>query len=915
MGKVWRARHTDLKRDDALKVLPDEFAADPERLARFQREAQVLASLNHPNIAHVYGLERADPSTLRDPQGRPESSRGATGAGQAAQALVMELVEGPTLADRITQGPIPLDEALPIAKQIAEALEAAHEQGIIHRDLKPANIKLRPDGTVKVLDFGLAKAGDSAPASNAALTHSPTLSMHATYAGIILGTAAYMSPEQAAGKAVDKRADIWSFGVVLWEMLTGRPLFSGETVSHTLADVLRAEIDFNALPSNTPLAIRTLLVRCLQRDAKRRLRDIGEARIAIENAETGHSQEANVTAMHPGALRWRPVMLMSISALLAGALGAVVAWNLRPASVPPTVTRFSFTIPQGQNFRETGSQLIAISPDGTRVAYVANQRLYLRSMSELEGRPIAGTDVVQGAFIGEPVFSPDGQSIAFWTGAIGNAMVTPGVIKRVAITGGTAVTIGSSTIPLGMSWGPEGIVFAEFNKGVMHVPANGGGQPELVLSIKDGLPWLPQILPGGDALLFSFAPGIANPLNVPPDAWDRASIVIHSLSSGERTTLPVVGAGATYVSTGHLVYSTGGTLFAVPFDLARRQVAGGPVPVVEGVRRVLLSNAALGTVYYSVSGTGALIYIPGPVSASSAQLDLAFVDAKGNLEPAKLRPAPYQFPRISPDGRRVAVGTDDGKEANVWIYDLSGANALRQLTFNGKNRFPLWSPDGQLLAFQSDREGDLGIFSQRADGIGPTERLTKPEQGTAHVPESWSPDGRTLLFGEKRDANISLWSLSLADKTTARFDDVQSTTEPPTATFSPDGRWVAYMSSDGTNRSIFVQPFPANGDKFRIAAGGWHPLWSPDGGQLSYRVAGGRNEIVRIMTRPSFTVGNPDVIGVGALLSRGLYQREYDITRDGKRFIGVINQSGFELSEVHVVQNWDQELKRLVPTN
>jgi serine/threonine-protein kinase len=891
MGEVYRAIDTNLGRPVAIKVLPQAFAQDADRLARFEREAKTLAALNHPNIAQIYGLERAD----------------------GVRALVMELVEGETLADRIARGPLPIDETLPIAKQIAEALEAAHNHGIIHRDLKPANIKLRPDGTVKVLDFGLAKAIDPDTSTNTAITGSPTLSMQATYAGVILGTAAYMSPEQAAGKPIDKRADIWSFGVVLWEMLTGQPLFSGETVSHTLADVLRAELHFDALPRHTPRAIRMLLARCLDRDAKRRLRDVGEARIAIENAASGHAHEAGVTAVHSATLRWRPVTLVSLSVLLAGALGAVVAWNLRPPSVAPTVTRFSFTLPQGQRFTDNGAQLIAISPDGARVAYIANQRLYLRSMSELDARPIAGTDLPQGTnFISEPVFSPDGQSLAFWTGPFG--FVAPGVIKRVSIAGGTPVTICSSTFPLGMSWGREGIIFGEQNKGVMQVSANGG-PPEVLVSITDGLPSRPQILPGGDAVLFSLAPGITSPLNAPSDVWESASIIVHSLRSGERTILPVVGAGATYLSTGHLVYSTGGTLFAVPFDAARRQVAGGAVPVIEGIRRISGPNAGPGTMYYRVSDTGALIYIPGSVSASSTQLDLAFVDAQGNLEPLKIRPGSYQFPRISPEGRRVAVGTDDGKDANVWIYELSGATAPRQLTFSGKSRFPVWSPDGQRVAFQSDREGDPGIFSQRADGSGPIDRLTKPEQGAAHVPESWSPDGRTLLFGEKKGTNVTLWSLSLADKTTARFDDVQSTTDPPTAMFSPDGRWVAYTSSDRANRNIFVQPFPATGDKFRIAAGGWHPLWFPDGKQLLYRVPGNRNEVVRITTQPSFAVGNPEAIGVGALLARGVYEREYDATPNGKQLIGVTNQSQFELSQIQVVQNWFQELKRLVPTN
>jgi serine/threonine protein kinase len=511
MGEVYRATDTNLARQVAIKVLPESMAADADRLARFDREAKTLAALNHPNIAAIYGLERSDGQT----------------------ALVMELVEGPTLADRIAEGPIPVDDALAVAKQIAEALEAAHEQGIVHRDLKPSNVKLRPDGAVKVLDFGLAKAFDPAPSSSLGLTQSPTLSLQATYSGLILGTAAYMGPEQAAARPVDKRADIWSFGVVLWEMLTGKPLFSGETISHTLADILRAEIDLAQLPGGTPIAIRELLRRCLDRDVKRRLRDIGEARIAIERAIAEPDPRGPALLSDKSKLEfgWRRALPLVSTALVVAAITSAGWSYIRPSLPSPIVTRFSFALPTDQTFSGGGRSVVAISPDGSQIAYVANRRIYLRAMSDSEARPIPVVDDGLGPL--NPVFSPDGRSIAFWSAG-------DQTLKKVSVTGGAPVTLAQIGPVFGMDWEPDWIIAGQGGRGIVRVSANGG-KPEVLVQLEgDDQAFGPQMLPDGQSLLFTLAKGSG------AERWDKAQIVVQSLPSGKRTTLIDRGSDARY---------------------------------------------------------------------------------------------------------------------------------------------------------------------------------------------------------------------------------------------------------------------------------------------------------------------------------------------------------------------------------
>ena len=503
MGEVYRAHDTKLNRDVAIKVLPDVFANDPERVARFHREAQSVAALNHPNIAAIYDLEET----------------------HGAKFLVLELVEGETLADLLRRGPLPLDETLNVAHQICEALEAAHEKGVIHRDLKPANVKVTPEGKVKVLDFGLAKALDSAPASSN-LSFSPTLSLGATQAGVVLGTAAYMSPEQARGSNTDARSDIFSFGCVLFEMLTGRAAFDDDTVSDVLASVLKSDPDFDLLPDNLNPRIRDLLRRCLEKNPRRRWYAIGDVRLEIENIRANPVAVVAAAVEQPALVvrpkpSWKRVVPPLLATLILGVSAGMSVWYFRP-STPLTVTRFVVTLAEGLQFTNPGRNLVAISRDGTQMVYVANRGLYHRSMHELEARLIPGTDT-QTAVL-SPVFSPDGRSIVFLS-------QSDSTLKKIAVTGGAAVTICPAEFPFGISWGPEGILFGQGTKGIMRV-SESGGKPELLVSLKnDEVASGPQMLPGGKAVLFTLATGTGEGI------FEKAQIVVQILKSGERKLL------------------------------------------------------------------------------------------------------------------------------------------------------------------------------------------------------------------------------------------------------------------------------------------------------------------------------------------------------------------------------------------
>jgi eukaryotic-like serine/threonine-protein kinase len=879
MGEVYRARDAKLNRDVALKILPDAFATDADRLTRFRREAQVLASLNHPNIAQIYGFEDS----------------GVT------HALVLELVEGPTLADRILEGPMPLAEAVPIAKQIAEALAAAHEHGIVHRDLKPANVKVRDDGTAKVLDFGIAKAVDPAPSSS--VTESPTLTARATELGVILGTAAYMSPEQAKGKAIDKRVDIWAFGCVVYEMLTGKRPFKGEDISDTLASVLRDDPDWTALPASVPPSIRALLEGCLKKDRRERFGDISTPLFLLNQPQNATSGVTPVPTVAPGSptRRWEHVVPLLATGLGGAALAGIVAMMVWPSMPTSSVTRFQIVLGEKQAFTHMGRQAVAISRDGMRIAYTANVRLNVREMSDLEPRVIPGVEDATG--LTSPVFSPDGHSIAFYS-------ISDRTIKRISLGGGPPQPICTAENPYGMSWAGDEILYGQGEQGIWRVTASGGDKPELLVKVESSqLAHGPQRLPGGDAVLFTLAPATGSNTN-----WDEAQIVIQDLKSGARTIVLSNASDGRYLSTGHLVYASAGVLLAAPIDLRRRALVGASKAVIEGVGRAIAGQT--GATQFAAADNGTIAYLPGPATASANRLDLALMDRQGVIRALQLPLEPYEYPRASPNGAHVAFGTDDGKRAVVWIYDLSGKSARRQLTFGGNNRSPVWSGDSTRVAFQSDRDGDAAIFWQRADGTGDAERLTKPEAGTSHIPESWSPDSKTLLFLQLKGSTYSLWTLSLEDRQVRPYGRVEASGRI-TATFSPDGLWVAYSVYQITSTHTYVEPFPATGTKYEVPVIA-NPFWSPDGRELFGR-PGGRFLAVNISTRPSFTFGNPVELPLGGLINRSArLGRNTDIVPpDGKQFVGVIpaerSTSGTSDPErIHVVEHWFEELKAKV---
>jgi serine/threonine-protein kinase len=872
MGEVYRARDTKLNRDVALKVLPEAFATDPERLERLRREARVLASLNHPHIGAIYGFDDS----------------GAT------HALVLEFVEGPTLADRIARGPIPIDEALAIARQITEALEAAHEQRIIHRDLKPANIKVRADGAVKVLDFGLAKALEPASAiSPTARTITAPAQM--TAEGMILGTAAYMSPEQTKGGPADKRSDMWAFGCVLFEMLTGEQAFTGDTRAEISAAVLTSEPEWRALPAATPTRIRDVLRRCLQKDRTLRIRDSGDACIEIIEALSTVPSAERLTKSRI-AFRRRAATAASAIAVVA-VVASAFAWLLRPTATTPIVTRFPIVIPDRQVFSSTARRFLAVSPDGSEMVYAADERLYRRVMSDIEAHAIAGTD---GSSPGDPAYSPDGAWLAFYSRF-------EQAVKKIAVGGGVAVTLceaRSAVGSLGLSWDASGILFGQPERGIMRVSPSGG-KPEVLVDEKDDVLAGPHMLPGGQRVLFSLSSATG------AVRWDKAQVAVQDLRTGKRTVLVGNGDDGRYLPTGHLVYVAGGTVFAVPFDVARLEVTGGPVPIIEGVRRASLSGLA----ELDISPAGSVVYVPGPPSTGVANMSLGIVNRTGGLvETLQLASAEYDHPRISPHaGKRLAFGVDNGVDANVFVYDLAGATTPRRLTFAGKNRFPVWSADGQRVTYQSDRDGDLAIFWQQADGDPAPERLTRPEPGTSHVPLAWSPDGRTLLFDVVKGANFSLSALSASDKKIISFGDARNI-YPTNAVFSPDGRWVAYTQyTRPGSGGVFVQPFPATGVKYQISTTGIFPTWSRDGKELFYEPSG-RLIAVTVTTHPAMAFGNPQQIAVPRWINSPNSSRTYDLTANGT-FIGVVPPAAAatSASEIRVVLNWSEELKRLVP--
>jgi Tol biopolymer transport system component len=878
MGEVYRAHDTKLTRDVAIKVLPANFVNDPERMSRFQREARMLAALNHPNIATIYGLEQFD----------------------GVACLVMELVPGETLADRVKAGPLPLEEALKIAVQIAEALEAAHEKSIIHRDLKPANVKVTPDGKVKVLDFGLAKAFQVDNATED-MSNSPTLSRAATMQGVILGTAAYMSPEQARGKATDKRTDIWAFGCVLYELLTGKQAFHGETFTDITAKILTGEPDWRALRAETPDQIRQLLRRCVQKDKSLRLRDAGDARIEIQDAlsapASGKPKGAGVSWRGVG---WKKATGLGFVAVALLALGGIVAWYLKPLA-PQPVTRTVINLPPGQQLAgmEYGPA-VALSPDGTHLAYLARQggtqQLYVRAMDSLEARSIPDTE---GAFA--PFFSPDGQWVGFFAGQ---------KLKKVSISGGAALTLGDAgATPTGASWGSRGMIaLATTAGGVLQQVPDAGGMPHALTHFDKGENthrW-PEYLPGGTAVLFTA--GMAGP------SMTNEQVAVQLIGTGERRNLVQGAMYPRFAPSGHLVYAQGGILIAAPFDPQRLAVMGAAVPVVEGV----LQSSVSGATQYSFSTTGSLVYVSGGLQSATPSR-LVWVSRSGAEQPLATPVHAYVFPRLSPDGRRVAVSIQE-QEMQIWLYDLS-RETLTRFTFEGNtNLNPVWTPDGKRIAFTSNKEGPLNPFWQLADGSGGLERLTISE--STQVPMSWSPDGQLLAFIELNPSTgFDIWTLRLsgASAGSGQVRKAQPFLRTPfnesAPRFSPDGRWLVYISNESGRNEVYVQPYPGPGGKWQISTeGGTEPVWNPNGRELFYR-SGDKMMSVDIATQPAFAAGKPRMLFEGQYVPTPLTGPYYDVSPDGQRFL-MLKPAEREQAptQINVVLNWFEELKQKVPT-
>jgi serine/threonine protein kinase/Tol biopolymer transport system component len=867
MGEVYQAHDTKLGRDVAIKVVPAAFVHDAERLARFQREARMLAALNHPNIATIHGLEQAD----------------------GVHYLVMELVLGQTLAERVSSGALKIEEALKVAAQIAEALEAAHEKGVIHRDLKPANVKVTPEGRLKVLDFGLAKAF----AGNSALDLSNALTLTAmgTEDGRILGTPAYMSPEQARGKAVDKRSDIWAFGCLLYELLTGRQAFHGDTLSDMIGSILEKEPDWRALPPSTPGKIRDLVRRCLQKDMNLRLQAAGDARIEINEALAAPATISPEVLQVRRRTIWQWVLVAGLACVVVAAIVGFAVWNLKPAPVRP-VSRTLINLPPGDQLAALDFPAIAISQDGTQLAYVASRggirQIYLRFLDSLEARPLAGTE---GA--NTPFFSPDGRWLGFFAG---------NSLKKISVTGGAALTLANMAEPRGASWAAGGTIV--FSPGVssplLQIP-DAGGVSQSVTHLEKDEAWQywPEVLPDSKAVLFKTAN--SNP-----------GIVIQSLATNERRDLIAGGTFPRYAASNHLIFAQGGNLMAAPFDLQLLRVTGAAVPVIEGVLSLSTNEAT----QYGISSSGALVYIPGKPTGARR---LVWVNRNGTEQILAAPPHNYQNPRVSPDGRRVAVSITE-QDTQTWLYDFA-RDTLTRLTFGGTlNELPAWSPDGKRIAFTSNREGPENIFWQLADGSGGLERLTTGKLDQA--PRSFSPNGQLLAFVE-RDPNtgFDIWVLRMSDPSAGSgqgrkaqpFLNTPFTESAPN--FSPDGHWLAYVSDESGRMEIYIQPYPGPRGKYQIPTDdGREPVWNPNGRELFYR-SGDKMMAVDIMRRPSFTVGKPRMLFQGVYLRAFGVQPMYDVSPDGQRFLMIKpSEQPISLTQIVVVQNWFEELKQIVPT-
>ena len=879
MGEVYRARDEKLERDVALKVLPPEFASDLDRFARFGREARLLASLNHPNIAGIHGLDESGNTHF----------------------LVLELIDGETLTERLGRS-LSVEQALRLAIQLATALEAAHAKGVIHRDLKPSNIKIASDGTLKVLDFGLAKAAAGSDVLPD-LSHSPTLSMTATARGVILGTAGYMAPEQARGDTVTRQADVWAFGCILFEMLAGRRVWEGRSVTDLIAALVARDPDWTRLPDNLHPRVRFVLERCLEKEPANRYREIADVRLELTRALADSGGVAPVVVQEKrGSLgRWVVAGVVALAIVGAGIAG----WWLKPDPAAP-VARYDVPLPQAlQQPTVPPFPILAVSQDGTRWIVSTNGRLWVRDIKDTAARPLQG---VTTAAAMSPTFSPDGEWVAFVdVPSAGSAVGL--AIRRVPITGGSPQTVvpltiaePSAALGVDVRWDERDMLTWVQAEGIMQVPANGG-TPQLIVRADQGERLAsPQVLPGGDTVLFTATKSVG------PGRWDTAEIVMQAIGSDERAVVWRGGRDARYLPTGHIVYAQGTTLFSVPFDRSRRQPTGSQMPLVEGLSTAAGGPLASNTAHYAVSDSGVLIYLTGgllPTAGGSRPppRTIAWVDRKGVETPIPIRPDDYTMARLSPDGRKIALqlGNPVPEDSNtdIWVYDLDARNS-RQLTFEkGDDDGPVWTLDSSRLYFRSLEERATtggAVYSVSADGGQRTLVAKSPEHPFA-LPWSLSFNGRTLALVDARSLQkVDLATLDLQEKDSFRslLPGAALVSEP---VLTPNGQWLAYIESAvaGGAAEINIRSFPDVGRQRYPVAPGATPLFSRDGSELFFFDGGGLS-VVSIAYEPTLRIGPVRQLFRGQYWwgvagANGGLGRAWDVDRRGERFL-VIRMPG-----------------------
>ncbi len=909
MGEVWRATDTRLGREVALKVLPESFADDPERHARFEREAKTLASLNHPNIATLYGLEHlevSDPAagavgaelvSARSSARSAAPADGVPGTAPAApvglHVLVMELVEGEGLDELVARGPVPVDDAIRIALQIAEGLEAAHEAGIVHRDLKPANVRIRPDGAVKVLDFGLAKAWETEK-GDSSLSLSPTMTKHATAAGVILGTAAYMSPEQARGKPVDRRADIWAFGVVLWEMLTGRKLFEGETVTDVLAAVLTREPDLTALPGGTPPALRRLLGRCLERSPKNRLRDIGEARIVLAETLAGNAvAEGQAEPSPPAPPRSSRLTAAWITTVAIAAVAFVGVFVVGRRAPPPEPRRLILQLPSEHRLITDGNSLLAFDPKGESLVMTGEidgrQLLLRRTLTEDRIEPIDGTEDGQAAF-----FSPDGRWIGY---------VARGQLMKVAAEGGTPFRLGDCQGAGGAAWLPDGtLVFAPiYSDGLFRVSVEGGEPERLTSPDRDSGElghWWPEPLPDAGQIVFT---AFRTPV-------DRSRIGVLDLDTREVRWVLEGGFFGRYAASGHLLYARGQRLFAVPFDPETATVTGTAVDLVDDLRVSQTGGFAM----FAASTRGDLAYVTESLGNPAGEL--MWLDRGGESHPAATQRERFLSVSLSPDNRRAAV-TVQGESRDLWTYSLDRGTLSRLTSSSGTEFDPTWSSDGRELYYVVDRPP----FQLHRIPLGSPDAGRPIWDETSEVDATGiavSPDGRWLAFVlSEAETGRNLYSRPLDGSEPARPFRT-SRAEEWYPTFSPDGRWLAYQSGETGRSEIYVEAFPGPGERYQITAdGGVQPVWTRASGEIFYRHGDEFRVVATRLSEGRLELDEPRTLFSYPIApAAAVDARTYDVTADGERVLTVSIPEADRPRRVEFVTDLVPALSRRAPS-